>query len=99
MAIGEIVRTLRRLESSQHEQNDKLDAIKAQTAKTNGFVGRHEERLNSLDREMGRRTHPQDRAVDRGDAIAINVPMNAKTITTLLLVLAALIAAVVAKWP
>lgn len=52
MTIGEISRSLARLEKSQSEQTVKLDEIKEETSKTNGYVGRHEVRLNGLDREI-----------------------------------------------
>ncbi len=83
MTIGEIGRSLARLEASQVEQNEKLDVIKEQTIKTNGTVGRHEVRLGVLDREMRemRRAHPPTPhqlptlpvATNEGEAIQIKV--------------------------
>lgn len=99
VSIGEIGRSLARLEAAQGRHEEKLDEIKEQTLKTNGYVGRHEERLNGLDREVrdlkGRRpgSHELKRASDRPDAITVNVPINAKTIAALLAAAAALAAA------
>lgn len=52
MNAWEIGRTLARLEEAQKTHGEKLDEIKEQTMKTNGFVGRHEVRLDGLDREL-----------------------------------------------
>lgn len=98
MSIGEIGRTLARLEESQRQQTEKLEEIRSQTTT---FVGRHEERLNGIDREirdLKLARHPfvssvsNARVTDRGDAIAINIPVNTKTIVALLLALAAIVA-------
>lgn len=99
MTTGEISRSLARLERSQHEQTVKLDEIKSQTVKTNGYVGRHEERLNGLDREIldlkGRRVHAHDqrRADDHHDAITFSIPTTTKTVTLVLTVAGGIIAA------
>lgn len=87
MTIGEIGRTLRRLEDSQSLQMTKLDEIKEQTTKTNGTVIRHEERLNSHDREIrdlkrstphpaDSRQHTMRRAADQPGAMTLTVPKN-----------------------
>lgn len=99
MTIGEISRSLARLERSQSEQTVKLDEIKSQTVKTNGYVGRHEERLNGLDREIrdlkGRRIYPHDqrRADDKPDAITFSIPTTKKTVAVVLSVAGGIIAA------
>ena len=77
MTIGEISRSLARLEKSQSEQTSKLDEIKEQTVKTNGYVGRHEVRLNGLDREMRdlkREHHHAPPAVpDAGESFGVKI--------------------------
>jgi hypothetical protein len=83
MTIGEISRSLARLEESQSKQTVKLDEIKEQTVKTNGYVGRHEVRLAGLDREVRdlKRAHPQTPnhlpstpvATNEGESIQIKV--------------------------
>ncbi len=52
MNSGEISRVLARLERGQAAHGAKLDEIREQTMKTNGYVGRHEERLTMLDRDV-----------------------------------------------
>lgn len=89
MAAGEVGRSLERIEASLWAHGQKIDDIKEQTAKTNGYVGRHEERLNGIDREMrdlkrAPAHHAMKRASDRPDAITLNIPMNGKTIAALL---------------
>lgn len=103
MTVGEIGRSLLRLETSQREQNEKLDEIKEQTAKTNGFVGRHEERLNGLDREVRdlkrgghRTTHTLARQSDRPDATTFTIPNN--VLKAIGVVLGAAIAAAIAAF-
>ncbi len=101
MTIGEISRSLARLEKSQYEQSVKLDEIQDQTSKTNGYVGRHEERLNGIDREIkdlkGRRVHPhaQLRAADKPDAITLNIPITKTSMTLMLSVVGGIIAAAI----
>jgi uncharacterized coiled-coil protein SlyX len=81
MTIGEITRSLARLEKSQAEQTTKLDEIKTQTVKTNGYVGRHEVRLDGLDREVRDlkrapvvEDHSLTRVSDRTDAMTLTIP-------------------------
>ena len=98
MTIGEISRSLVRLEKSQGEQTIKLDEIKSQTVKTNGFVGRHEERLSVLDREVRdlKRArivqHASRRASDNHELITLNIPTNKKALTLMFTVAGGMIA-------
>ena len=77
MTIGEISRSLARLEKSQSEQTSKLDEIKEQTVKTNGYVGRHEVRLNGLDREMRdlkrEHQHAPPAVPDAGESFGVKI--------------------------
>ena len=52
LSLGEIGRALTRLEQGQTSHGEKLDEIRAQTVKTNGFVGRHEERRAAQQRSI-----------------------------------------------
>lgn len=95
----------RLLEKMDREHGEELREIRKQTTATNGRVTAIETKIDGHARELGRLnsavfprtaivdTVPARRATDKGDAIAINVPMNAKTITALILTLAALAAA------
>lgn len=98
MTIGEISRSLARLEQSQDKQTAMIAVIQTQTVKTNGYVGRHEERLNGLDREMRDikqtpRAHGLQRTTDRADAITLSIPTNKKALTVMLSVTGGIIAA------
>lgn len=70
MTIGEISRSLARLEKSQGEQTIKLDVIKEQTLKTNGFVARHEERLKVLE---SKESTPKTVVVPEGESLSIKI--------------------------
>ena len=98
MTIGEIARSLARLEASQREQTQKLDEIKEQTTKTNGSVLRHEDKLVAHDREIrdlkrSRATHELKRATDTAEAITLSIPTNKKALTVMLSTAGAIIAA------
>ena len=49
VTIGEVYRVVTRMEANHGQR---LEAIEAQTTKTNGTVGRHDERLTNNDREI-----------------------------------------------
>lgn len=49
VTIGEVYRVVTRMEANHGQR---LEAIEAQTTKTNGTVGRHDERLTHNDREI-----------------------------------------------
>lgn len=102
MQLGEIGRALERLEEGQRAHGDKLDEIKEQTLKTNGAIGRHEVRLNVLDREMRdlkreRHAAPTPPALpsipvstNEGESIQIKISNK---------IWVAIVAAVMAVWP
>lgn len=103
MTIGEISRSLARLEKSQHEQTEKLDEIRDQTVKTNGYVGRHEERLNVLDREVRDikrlpRLHEMKRAEDKGGFITMQIPVGLIDAKKIAAIVASVIAGLIAAW-
>lgn len=99
MTIGEISRSLARLETSQREQIEKLDEIKDQTSKTNGYVGDHERRLNRLDEEVRdlkrphQHHHDLKRSADRPNAITVSIPITKTSMTMLFTVVGGIIAA------
>ena len=80
---------------------DDLREIRKQTTITNGRVVAVETRVNGHDREIGElrkrgsHTHEQRRAGDRADAIALSIPMNAKTIMIGLSLLASMVMALI----
>lgn len=49
VTIGEVYRVVTRMEANHGQR---LEAIEAQTTRTNGTVGRHDERLAVNDREI-----------------------------------------------
>jgi len=49
VTIGEVYRVVTRMEANHGQR---LEAIESQTTKTNGTVGRHDERLANNDREI-----------------------------------------------
>lgn len=105
MTVGEIGRSLTRLETSQREQTEKLDAIKEQTTKTNGAVIRHEEKLQAHDREIrdlkrgvapANSGHNLRRTADRKDAMTFTIARN--TVISAAIFLGTFIAAMVAAF-
>lgn len=102
MTVGEIGRSLTRLEESQRRQTDLLDEIKEQTTKTNGSVIRHEEWLKRHDTEFrdlkrGRAIkHGLDRQADRFDATTFTVPNN--ILKALGIIIGTGIVAAIAAW-
>lgn len=101
MNIGEIGRSLTRLENSQREQNEKLDEIRDQTMKTNGTLLVHEERLKFLESRDRRRAHHQHemkRTSDRSDVITLNIPAGVLDAKKMAAVVAGVLAGLVAAW-
>lgn len=100
--LGEVVRSLARLENSQREQNDKLDEIREQTFKTNGTLLLHEQRLKDLESRDRRRAHHHQhemkRTTDRPDMIALYIPAGAVSPKVLALVISALVSGMIAAW-
>lgn len=102
--LGELHRTLQRIE---REHGAVLVEIREQTTKTNGTVGRHEERLRVVERDIGRMQQQRAgvmQALAGGESdkrsLTLSVPMDAKTVVILLTALATVIL-LVAKggWP
>lgn len=104
MTIGEMGRTLERLEESQRQQTDKLDEIKEQTTATNGNLIRHDEWLKRHDTEIrdikrgmpSGSAHSLRRASDKKDAMTFTVSRN--TIITIAIALGSFAAAMLAAF-
>lgn len=104
MTAGEMYRLLQRIE---RDHGAMLSEIREQTIKTNGTVGRHEERIRVVERDVGRMQQQragvmQALAGGAGDtrSLTVSVPMDVKTVVILLTALATVIL-LVAKggWP
>lgn len=101
--VATIVTLVRELKddhkSFTHDTSTELRAIREQVTKTNGRVDRHDDRLTTMDGEISdlqqhrSGAHAMTRGSDRGDAITLNIPINAKAITALILAVIGLIAA------
>src|SRR4051812_9795322 len=102
MSIGEIGRSLTRLELSQKVQTEKLDEITEQTTRTNGNLIRHDEWLKRHDSEIRdlKRGQPDGgshnlrRAADKKDALTFTI--SRATIITAAIALGSFVAALVA---
>ena len=100
MTIGEVMRSLGRLEISQREQTAKLDNIDKQTTKTNSRVDRLETDVNSLKRDRDPRTgrHDLKRADDRTDVITVQIPAGVVSAKTVTFVVSSVLAGLIAAW-
>jgi hypothetical protein len=104
ITIGEIGRSLVRLEESQKDQTLKLEEIKEQTTETNGSLIRHDEWLKRHDteiRDLKRASverHELKRTDDRPDVITLQIPAGVLSAKTISMVLAAVVSGLVAAW-
>lgn len=106
ITLGEVGRSLKRLEVSQQLQTNTLDKIKEQTTRTNGRVDALERRVETdIGRELRelkqtRRAAASDAtlAPDRPDVITINIPAGVISPKTIATIVAAVVTAALAAW-
>lgn len=100
ITIGEVGRSLGRLEDSQKVQNRKLDDIKEQTTMTNGRVTTLERDVRDLKQHRLERVHhdPAKRASDQSDVITINIPASAISAKKISAFVVTVLAALFGAW-
>jgi hypothetical protein len=81
------------------DARESLAKISEQVTKTNGRVNGHDQRFVGIDREIRELKRPHaiheaKRVTDRSDAITLNIPINAKTVTTFFLVVVGILVGV-----
>ena len=98
ITVGEIARSLTRLEVSQRDQTEKLDVIKDQTTRTNGRVTALERDVRDLKHDPRMVRHDPTRTADRTDVITVQIPAGVVSAKTITMVISGVLAGLLAAW-